>query len=395
MHTPPASDSENSHDESQQRQDGRALRRRRELRKSRERAKTEIKKLKIEVERQKQNANRWKQKHFRLLKSTQQSPSPNKKAELTIKKGVNEVKKKLILGEIIMSGLKSPATSARTSETFTAASTPKTGPHTPRSTLNLEADVLASRLFKNSKHVLKKYHLKKEVKSIIGWRRSHKIFKRKASPKDTKSNSLFFKIKMKIVEFLEDDENSFFAPGKRDTITKNKIKKQKRYLRDSLLNLHKKYIHLTQRKISYALFCRCRPFWIMQQKLSNRDTCMCKKHANFKFIFDKCRQYKLIAAKSTTQFIESLCCEADKMACMYRKCIVCIGKLPQLQNTENRPYPPQIFYYQWVTECEERSTKQGNIKVKITKKVKVNCTIEELIAKLISEIQNFFNTFIE
>lgn len=43
-----------------------------------------------------------------------------------------------------------------------------------------------------------------------------------------------------VKQFLEQDINSTTAPGKNETITRNKIKKTKRCLTDSLRNLHKK-----------------------------------------------------------------------------------------------------------------------------------------------------------
>lgn len=66
-----------------------------------------------------------------------------------------------------------------------------------------------------------------------------------------------------ITKFLEDDENSMISPAVNDTITRKKIKKQKRYLCDSLEKLHQKYnAQSPQRlRISYASFCRVRPFW--------------------------------------------------------------------------------------------------------------------------------------
>lgn len=38
------------------------------------------------------------------------------------------------------------------------------------------------------------------------------------------------KVRRDIQTFLEDDENSRQSPGKKDTITKKKVKKQRRYL---------------------------------------------------------------------------------------------------------------------------------------------------------------------
>lgn len=78
--------------------------------------------------------------------------------------------------------------------------------------------------------------------------------------------------KRHIIEFLEKDENSRLCPGKKDTITRNKDKRQKRYLNDSLLNLHKEFcLEFPHIKKSYASFCRFRPFWIVFPKVTDRD----------------------------------------------------------------------------------------------------------------------------
>ena len=57
-----------------------------------------------------------------------------------------------------------------------------------------------------------------------------------------------------IKEFLERDNNTKIAPGKKDTITRCKIKKQKRYLTDTFVNLHSKYVKETGSNLSYAVY---------------------------------------------------------------------------------------------------------------------------------------------
>lgn len=64
-------------------------------------------------------------------------------------------------------------------------------------------------------------------------------------------------------KFLEAHENSTICPGKHDTITRNGVKKQKRYLNNTLKNLQIKFNTTHNVKISYASFCRLRPFWIV------------------------------------------------------------------------------------------------------------------------------------
>jgi len=80
-------------------------------------------------------------------------------------------------------------------------------------------------------------------------------------------------MKMMTVQcFLEEDINSSLAPGKKDCTTKKRVKKQKRYLNESLYRLHKQYLKSTHRPLSYASFCKIKPL------LSGRDTCRCVKH---------------------------------------------------------------------------------------------------------------------
>ncbi|KAF9424564.1 hypothetical protein HW555_000375 [Spodoptera exigua] len=61
------------------------------------------------------------------------------------------------------------------------------------------------------------------------------FIKKKISPEKRKIHNL-------VKSFYEDDENSKQCPGKQDYITRHKLKKQKRYLTDSLKNLHRKYL---------------------------------------------------------------------------------------------------------------------------------------------------------
>lgn len=102
--------------------------------------------------------------------------------------------------------------------------------------------------------------------------------------------SICSKAKEDIIIFLEEDENSRICPGKNEFVSKGKIKKQKRYLTDSLKNLHKKYIATSQYKISYSSFCKLRPFWIRIPTLNIRDTCLCKVHENMELVVTALRK---------------------------------------------------------------------------------------------------------
>ena len=92
------------------------------------------------------------------------------------------------------------------------------------------------------------------------------------------------KLKKGVTTFLERDDNSRVMPGKKDTITRSKVKKQKHLLTDSLRNLHAKFAtECPHMKLSYSQFCRYRPFWVVHPSQRDRDTCMCKVHENASF----------------------------------------------------------------------------------------------------------------
>lgn len=68
-------------------------------------------------------------------------------------------------------------------------------------------------------------------------------------------------------EFLERDENSIVAPGKNDVISKNGVIKTKRFLTDTLDNLHRKLLREERLKISRSVFFQCKSFWVVKKKI--------------------------------------------------------------------------------------------------------------------------------
>lgn len=74
--------------------------------------------------------------------------------------------------------------------------------------------------------------------------------------------------KRAVHNFFEDDSNSRMGAGKKEYITRKAMKKQKRYLLDTVFNLYKKFI-TGNFKISYQTFCRLRPFWVVTNFLKS------------------------------------------------------------------------------------------------------------------------------
>lgn len=102
--------------------------------------------------------------------------------------------------------------------------------------------------------------------------------------------------------FFERDDVSRITTGVKQTLTLNKVKKQKRLLTDSLQNLHYKYNAELQGHVSYSLFCRLRPFYVVPASEVDRSTCLCRTHENIQFLANSLLKAKLLE----TTDIESL-----------------------------------------------------------------------------------------
>ncbi|CAB3257455.1 unnamed protein product [Arctia plantaginis] len=193
----------------------------------------------------------------------------------------------------------------------------------------------------------------------------------------TRGNDLKTNIKRKICEFLNDDENSRITAGKKETITRKKVKKQIRLLNDTLINLHKKFKSTAGVNVSYETFRRYRPFWVIFPKAASRKTCLCSVHTNINFVVCALYKTRVLPYSSATELVKSLCCSLN-INCLERKCTECNQRLP-LFNIVNGT--DTITYQRWVTKAfteiikgKEKLCKK-NIKesVKTSQQLLVNC----------------------
>lgn len=167
--------------------------------------------------------------------------------------------------------------------------------------------------------------------------------------------------------FFEDDENSQLCPGKKDCITRNKAKKQKRLLLDSLLNLHKKYLALNPRfTISYSAFCKLRPFWVVTPNVNSRETCLCKTHENMDLVFAALKRNKIVEQKSLQEVTKYICCDSTTNECLKRICDKCKDKHLLYNEFDDSQ---EIHYWTWNTE-KKMYIKNGTTKTSrtVTKK---------------------------
>lgn len=142
-----------------------------------------------------------------------------------------------------------------------------------------------------SGNILKKYKLHNKINRILPYRENRNLIK---STKDLKlkrknrSNAIHQETKNKIRLFFESDRISKMCPGKANFITKKKVKKQKRLLLFSLASCFKKFkFEFPNILIGFTTFYHNKPFWVVQPKTKDRETCACVKHENFKYIVAK------------------------------------------------------------------------------------------------------------
>lgn len=225
-----------------------------------------------------------------------------------------------------------------------------------------------------SGRILKKYRCLNEAQRFLSYKRLSGMSKMRktcfAYERNTNAVSAYIaKVKKNIQEFLEKDECSRVCPGKRDMIIlKSKEKKSKRYLNDSLRNLHAMFCRSTTTlKLSYSTFCRYRPQWIVEAKAQNRDTCRCVVHENFKYIVQKLHHTKILKENNPNEVIQNLMCPQPKEECFSKSCIHCKEKLPAYRDCDL--LQPTSFQ-KWTNKKEERENARTKRKITIQRTIK-------------------------
>ena len=197
------------------------------------------------------------------------------------------------------------------------------------------------------------------------------------------------KLKLAVTTFFERDDVSRSTTGKKDSITRGKVKKQKRLLSDTLKNLHQKFLAEHAFKISYTLFCSLRPFWVRLPNVNDRETCLCKMHDNLAFLANKLRQLKLLQSENLEVLANSIACNPQSKECMYGECSACQEKdvcMPEYDVNQ------EVFWWQWQTVREEREKKTANttkkFMVTITQKKRVEGYLYDLVQTFQERIKN-------
>lgn len=232
-----------------------------------------------------------------------------------------------------------------------------------------------------SSRLIRKYRLQAKVSRTLGLSASMKLVRRYERKENTK--------RFVIESFFLSDDVSRATAGIKETVTKHKLKKQKRYLLSSMKLLYKKFAKLHS-NISYTTFTRYRPFYCLKATEVTRDTCLCKRHTNMSLKSSKLKQMKLISEKDPHLIYPSIVCDKTSAKCMYHLCAKCKDKNVPVNECDKES---NVKWEEWVTKSEMREKKKDvgkvQIPVKVSAKVEVNGTLGDLIDDFQNEMQQF------
>lgn len=196
-------------------------------------------------------------------------------------------------------------------------------------------------------------------------------------------------IKKSIISFYCDDSNSTVAAGKKEFVTKNTKRMQKRYLTAPLIDLYKKFKKETNNRIHYSFFCKNRPFWVLPPKSANRETCMCATHVNMELLVSALNKASIINEKKPEDIITTLCCDSYNTDCLKRICQICATRYVMYKEFNNETV---LTIFQWNRVKKEIVLENGAKKTQIvTEKQKIVMKPLEATSKLEAELPKYMD----
>ncbi|CAK1601479.1 unnamed protein product [Parnassius mnemosyne] len=129
---------------------------------------------------------------------------------------------------------------------------------------------------------------------------------------------------MKIVETFYLRDVSRPTAGKKETITRQGQKLQKRFLLETMKNLYKTFkAENPNTKCSYYYFTKNKPFYVVKPSVSGREMCLCKMHTNPVYKARALKNKGIINNDSMSHLIAATVCNPKEQACMYGTCNQC------------------------------------------------------------------------
>lgn len=240
--------------------------------------------------------------------------------------------------------------------------------------------------FTIASHIVKKYKCMQELGFKSLGLKGRLVCGRKAIAHAKKIHNV-----KKIQDFFYRDDVSRATAGKKETVTKKQDKKQKRYLLDTLYNLHRRYINEEGEKCSYSTFAKYRPFNVVFPKIDDRNTCLCLQHSNIQHKSMALFKKGIIDCADPEKLAKDTVCKSTSKFCMYDECKNCITKIVPIQRVLDNNMI--VEWPEWVRKKEQivkKLDEQETVKT-ITKVVKE--TKKNKIGELVNVFQKDIRVF--
>ena len=234
--------------------------------------------------------------------------------------------------------------------------------------------------------IIKRCKYQKLCQSVLGM--SRKRYRQDVTNVDPFIGKEYMSISRRLQRCVDDffnrDDVSRITTGVKQTITRGKIKEQKRLLCDTLKHIYVKYlVENATVKVSYVVFCRLRPFYVVMPTDKDRDTCLCKIHKNIQYLATKLKDLQLVKTDNLDELVESVSCNTADRVCMYGECRRSEEHLITMDIPDENV---QTSWYAWKTIREDRQIKkQGNTELK-----EVTLTIKEEVFGTVSDLTDKF-----
>ena len=178
--------------------------------------------------------------------------------------------------------------------------------------------------------------------------------------------------------FLSDDASRMLS-GKKDTITRKKVKQQKRLMSDTLKNLHTRFSdsHDATSAVSYPQFCKERPFWVVSPTQRDRETCLFLTHENMTQMLDALAHLDAISKNRPSKMLQMVACDVAAKRCMYGECTECGGASIQISCNVDTSSP--ATWQVWKSVKEQREVGGANVQVTVMKQVTESGAIDDLV----------------
>lgn len=136
-----------------------------------------------------------------------------------------------------------------------------------------------------------------------------------------------------------------------------------------------------------------RPFWIVQRKVTERDTCLCTLHENIRLLVSKLKQKNMITEKTPSDIIKQMCCEnvEGKENCLERQCKNCKEKTVKFLDYDK---VEAVSYSKWILKTENILVKRKPKKVKKNVKEVISVTADDLAKELVNQLPKFMPTHV-